>query len=205
LSAAAAEHYDRAYFDHWYRAEGFGSLARLRRKVAFAVGAAEYLLDRPVRSVLDVGCGEGAWQPALAALRPRVRYLGVDPSRYAVERYGRRRNLRAGAFGELGQVVPVDEGPFDLIVCIDVLGYVPAAQIAAGLRAVAARLGGVALIEVFTSVDDYEGDLARYRRRSPARYGRWFADAGLGRIGPTLFAGSQRAPALSSFESAVDR
>lgn len=43
------DRYGREYFERWYRAEGFGSPARLDRKVAYALGAAEYLLERPVR------------------------------------------------------------------------------------------------------------------------------------------------------------
>ncbi len=196
--------YDRAYFDHWYRDEGFGSPAEVRRKAAFAVSAAEYLLGRPLRSVLDVGCGEGPWQPVLAALRPRASYVGVDPSAYAVERYGARRHLRLGQFGRLDRVVATDEGPFDLIVCVDVLGYVADEDMACGLAAIAARLGGVALLEVFTDDDEFEGDVEHYRRRPPAQYERWFADAGLARVGPNLFVGTSLRPVLSTFESPLE-
>jgi len=192
--------YDRAYFDHWYRDQGFGSRAVLRRKVAYAVAAAEYLLARPLRSVLDVGCGEGPWQPVLADLRPRATYVGVDPSSYAVERFGARRHLRLGAFGELGRAVPAEEGPFDLIVCVDVLGYVDDADVAPGLAALAARLGGLALVEVFTAEDQFEGDVEHYRARPSARYERWFADARLARLGPNLFVGRALQPVLSTLE-----
>jgi SAM-dependent methyltransferase len=193
--------YDRAYFDHWYRDKGFGSPAMLRRKVAFAVAAAEYLMARPIRSVLDVGCGEGPWQPVLADLRPKAGYIGVDPSAYAVDRYGDRRHLRLGTFGELEQVVAIEEGPFDLIVCVDVLGYVDDEDLSGGLAAIAARLGGVALLEVFTTDDEFEGDVEHYRRRAPQQYSRWFRDAGLARVGPNLFCGAALRPILSTFES----
>ncbi len=193
--------YDRAYFDHWYRGEGFGSKAVLRRKVGFAVAAAEYLLARPIRSVLDVGCGEGPWQPVLAELRPRARYVGVDPSAYAVERFGSRRHLRLGAFAELDRVVPLDEGAFDLIVCVDVLGYVDDADVPIGLAAIAARLHGVALLEVFTEADDFEGDVEHYRRRPPEQYTGWFAEAGLERLGPSLFCGPSLRAVLATFEA----
>ena len=61
--------YDRAYFDRWYRHGGIGHAARLARKVALAVATAEYHLERPIRSVLDIGCGEGAWRAPLRSLR----------------------------------------------------------------------------------------------------------------------------------------
>ena len=51
--------YDRDYFDRWYRERPVLSRQRLARKVALAVATAEYHLERPIRSVLDVGCGEG--------------------------------------------------------------------------------------------------------------------------------------------------
>ena len=69
--------YDRAYFDRWYRNGEIGGNARLARKVALAVATAEYHLERPLRSVLDIGCGEGAWRAPLLKLRPKVQYLSL--------------------------------------------------------------------------------------------------------------------------------
>ena len=90
--------YDRAYFDRWYRNGGIGGAARLARKVALAVATAEYHLERPIRSVIDIGCGEGAWRAQLLKLRPRLDYIGFDSSDYAVGRYGRSRNLHFARF-----------------------------------------------------------------------------------------------------------
>ena len=159
------------------------------------------MLARPLRSVLDVGCGEGPWQPVLADLRPRVAYVGVDPSAYAVERFGTRRNLRLGSFGHLDRAVPVEEGTFDLIVCVDVLGYVDDADVAPGLAALAARLGGLALVEVFTAEDQFEGDVEHYRRPAARRA----TSAGSPRpawpgSGRTCSSGDALRPLLSTFE-----
>ncbi|MGE8249812.1 MAG: methyltransferase, partial [Stenotrophomonas bentonitica] len=57
--------YDAAYFQRWYQPDQTGGAARLARKVALAVASAEYYLERPIRSVLDIGCGEGAWRAPL--------------------------------------------------------------------------------------------------------------------------------------------
>ena len=150
--------YDRAYFDRWYRDSRRSPLRHddLLRRVHLAVSAAEYLLERPIRSVLDVGCGEGVWRAPLRRARPRVRYVGVDSSEYAVTRFGKRRNLRLGRFGELGRLGL--KGPFDLIVCSDVLHYLSLAEAQRGLRALTRMLGGLAFIELFTARDDTIGD-----------------------------------------------
>src|SRR5688572_33327838 len=100
------KHYDQNYFDTWYRQRGIGDSARLARKVAMAVATAEYHLERPLRTVLDIGCGEGVWRAPLLKLRPRVSYLGFDSSQYAIERYGPRRNLHYARFGDFEHLRP---------------------------------------------------------------------------------------------------
>jgi predicted TPR repeat methyltransferase len=192
--------YDQAYFDHWYRGEGFGSPARLERKVSYALAATEYLLERRVRTVLDVGCGEGPWFGALRRRRPSVRYLGVDPSDYAVRRYGRRRNLHLAGLGELDRVdALVGAQPFDLVVCTDVIAYVGDDEVQRGLASIAELVGGAAFIEVFTADDDFEGDMVGFRRRRPSTYRRWFTEAGLEHLGPSLFVRSAARGALPHF------
>jgi SAM-dependent methyltransferase len=194
------DRYDRAYFDHWYRARGFGSPALLERRVAYALGTAEYLLDRPVRSVLDVGCGEGAWSVALRRRRPRARYVGVDPSAYAVDRFGRRRGLRRGGLDDLDDL---DLGPsFDLVVCVGVLPFVSDAVAVRGIGAITRRLapGGVAFLEVFTGDDPLEGDLGGFIPRPEVTYRRWFRSHGLARVGPHLFVRASDTAGLAAFE-----
>jgi len=171
--------YDQAYFDRWYRdpRHAVGSAAALRRKAALAVAQAEYYLGRPLRNVLDVGCGEAPWRAALRALRPQVRYRGLDASTYVVARYGRSRDIGLARFGQLAQL-RFDER-FDLIVCSDVLHYLKPAEIRAGLDGLVDMLEGVAFLEVFTSRDGVEGDLEGFHARSPQWYLRTFAEAGL--------------------------
>jgi len=173
------KHYDRGYFDKWYRdpRHRVGGGATLRRKVAMVVGVAEYLLQRPLRSVLDVGCGEGRWRQVLRRLRPAAVYEGVDASEYVVRRYGRRRNLRLGAFGTLHTLdLP---GGYDLVVCSDVLHYVPGRDLGPGLRTLRALLAGVAFLETYTRHDAITGDLVGFHGRPAATYFRAFAEAGL--------------------------
>ena len=173
--------YDAAYFQRWYRDAGIGDRQRLSRKVALAVATAEYHLERPVRTVLDIGCGEGAWRAPLAKLRPRATYLGFDASAYAVQRYGRTRNVHFARFGDFEALRPCP--PADLLVCSDVLHYLGTRELDRGLAGLAALCGGVAFLETFTGRDRAEGDEDGFHQRSAAFYARRFAKLGFRKLG----------------------
>lgn len=196
----AGKVYDQRYFDRWYRDPRFAVVHRgvIGRRVQLAVSVAEYLLERPVRSVLDVGCGEGAWRELLLAARPKARYTGVDSSEYAVRRYGRSRNLKLGSLATLGRMKL--RGPYDLIVCSDVLHYVGTDEARAGLKTIARLLGGVAFLELFAGEDDTIGDSEDLKPRPAAAYRRLFREAGLTHVGMHCYVGRALAPNLISFE-----
>lgn len=187
-----SKRYDRRYFDHWYREgdAGVGRAALLQRKVALAVAMAENYLDRPLQSVLDVGCGEGVWRAPLLKLRPKLDYLGVDSSEYVVARYGMQRNLRLARFGQLGELR--FGPPVDLLVCADVLHYLPATELHRGLSGFAEICHGMAYVETFCRGDAVEGDEHDFIPRTAAFYRRAMATAGFtacgshGYLAPTL-------------------
>lgn len=195
--------YDQAYFDRWYRHPRHAVIHRgvLERRVRLAVAATEYLIERPLSSVLDVGCGEAPWRGIVKRLRPRARYAGVDSSEYAVRRFGKRRGVRLGTFGTLGKLGL--RGPFDLVVCSDVLHYVPDDELESGLRAVRRLLGGVAFLETFTAEDDVMGDDVAYQARSEARYRRLLQRAGLTPLGLHAWVGPAMARRLLRLERAA--
>jgi SAM-dependent methyltransferase len=192
--------YDQAYFERWYRdpADRVSTRASLERKVRMAVGVAEFLLGRPIRTVLDVGCGEAPWFPILRRLRPRLRYTGIDSSDYVLRRFGAERNIRRGSLGQLGRMRI--RGDVDLIVCADVLQYVDTREIERGLRAIRRLLGGVAYIEAFSTEDEMEGDRMGWRERSAAEYRRLFREAGLTQCGPYCFTDLDELYMLNAFE-----
>lgn len=194
------DRYDKAYFDKWYRdpAHRVSTPAMTRRKAALAVAMAEYYLQRPVRTVLDVGCGEGQWQPVLARLRPGIRYTGVDPSAYAVKRHGARRNLLCGSFGGL-DALPLAPA-YDLIVCSNVLYYVPADELALGVHAIAERLGGIAFLEAYSSDEGLTGDTSAMETRDADFYRRLFRDAGLVSCGSHCYVGEALAGCVTTLE-----
>ena len=176
-----SKQYDAAYFRRWYRGARATPRAELARKVAMAVAIAEFYLQRPIRSVLDVGCGEAAWRAPLMKLRPRLHYRGVDSSEYAVARYGRSRNLALAGFGQLEQLR--FGAPADLLVCSDVIHYVPTAELRRGLAGFAELCDGVAFLELYARGDDIRGDKEGFLSRPAASYRRWFREAGFAACG----------------------
>lgn len=193
--------YDRAYFDRWYRARGtrVNSHADVRRKVAVAVALAEYFLRRQIRTVLDVGCGEGAWLSHLQAFRPRIQYLGLDSSEYAVKRFGKERNIRLASFAEL----PLQKlGVYDLVVCSDVMHYIADAELRTGVRTLAEVTDGVAYFEVLTKEDEVVGDLDGFIRRPAAFYRHLFAKNRMTSAGPYLWLSPAFKDAVSELEAA---
>ncbi|HET7796379.1 MAG TPA: class I SAM-dependent methyltransferase [Nevskia sp.] len=196
--------YDRDYFDKWYRSARHAVNTRdeLQRKVALAVAATEYYLGRRIRNVLDVGCGEGVWRKPLQSVRPGVDYLGLDSSEYAVARYGRARNLRLATFGQLGELR--FDTAFDLIVCSDVLHYVPMPELKRGLRGIAEMLDGVAFLELFTAQDAPAGDKHGFMPRTPNWYRSAFAQAGLIACGTHCYVGPRLKGCVAALES-IDR
>ena len=184
------KHYDQAYFQRWYRDPALklgaiGGAARLARKVALAVATAEYHLERPIRSVLDIGCGEGAWRAPLLKLRPKLHYLGFDSSPYAIQRFGARRNLHLARFGDFQQLRPC--APADLLVCSDVLHYLPTRELDRGLPALAELCGGVAFLETFTRSDGIDGDTEGFHARPASFYRQRLEAIGLAPVGSHLW------------------
>jgi SAM-dependent methyltransferase len=192
--------YDRAYFDRWYRdpTDRVATTQSLRRKVHLAISVAEFLLGRPIRTVVDIGCGEAPWYPVLRMLRKDVRYIGVESSEYALASFGRARNIRRGSLADLATLrLPRS---VDLFVCADVLQYVESKEIERGLKAIHKMLAGVAYIESFTTDDAMEGDRDNWHDRSASEYRRLFRRAGLTQCGPYCYTNVDRLDGLNELE-----
>jgi SAM-dependent methyltransferase len=172
----------------------------LERQVRFVLFTAEWVLGRPVKTVLDVGCGEGNWRAVLRRLRPGIAYEGIDPSAYAVERFGKARNIRRGGIEDVESVARRDE--YDLVVCCGMLNYLDEQQLRSGIGQVASKTGGVAYLELFTSDDAFEGDTSWPDPRSTNWYRRLISKTGLHSIGLHCYIPAHRVELVASLERA---
>lgn len=173
--------YDKNYFERWYRGKFAQDNQVLVRKVALAVAITEHHLARPIRTVLDIGCGEAPWRKHLLKLRPKVHYQGVDSSEYVVQRYGKSRNIVLATFGQMQQlrIGP----PADLLICADVLHYVASSELKRGLQGFPELCAGVAYIDVYCKEDNIEGDLKGFIARTAKQYRTLFTQVGFVALG----------------------
>ena len=196
--------YDQAYFDNWYRGDDPPKGEdELRRSVALAIAVAESVLNHPIETVLDVGCGEGRWYPVLQEMRPGIRYIGLDPSDWAAEAFGETRNIRQVSFEELPQ--QVFEEPFDLLVCADVLHYLSKEEVLTGIGMLGDLVGGAALIEVFTEEDEVLGDREDFHLRPAVWYRRVFESAELVPVGLQMYVHREMAEQLEALDLVPSR
>ncbi len=192
--------YGRAYFDKWYRDPTYRvkSASELGRQVAFVVAAVEFILGRPVRSVLDVGCGEAQWRRVLQRHRPSLHYTGVDPSEYVVNRFGKQRNILSGSIQTL-DALPLRES-YDLVVCCGMLNYLSRSELTEGLAHIVRRITGMAYLELFTSEDQTEGDTEWPLPEDASFYRKIMIEAGLVAVGMQCYVPASAIHRVSSLE-----
>lgn len=193
--------YDRDYFDRWYRGPNrISNEGEVRRKVTMTVSVAEFFLRRPIRSVLDVGCGEAPWFEHLRALRPKVSYSGIEASEYAVATFGRERNIRRGTVGTLTALETSRR--YDLIVCADVLHYVNDRDVRHGVSAMSQLARGLVYLEMLTAEDDIIGDLNEFLRRPAKWYRQLCTRNGLTFVGPYCWLAPELHDTMAELEGA---
>lgn len=198
MSKVKPKVYDQDYFEHWYRGNFAQDNKALARKVALAVAITEHHLGRPIRSILDIGCGEAPWRKHLLKLRPSAQYQGVDSSEYVVQRYGKSRNIVLANFGQMQQlrIGP----PADLLICADVLHYVPSAELKRGLQGFPELCAGLAYIDVFCREDKIVGDFKGFIARNAKQYRTLFEQTGFTAIGSHCYLSPQCNSPISALE-----
>lgn len=112
MSRFNADFYQRFYIDPRTRVTTREEM-KLR---ANAVAALVQQLEIPVRRILDAGCGLGLMRRSLLRALPGASYTGIEVSEHLCRRLGWRQ-------ASLAEFSP--RGQFDLIICYDVLQYLP--------------------------------------------------------------------------------
>lgn len=138
--ADAAAVFDRTAFERLYAESddpyAFEQTERERRKFVATLAACG---EGPFSTGLEVGCSNGVFTEMLA---PRCRQLlAIDISAVAI----RRARTRLAPYGNVRcerRTLPdeLPEGPFDLVLCSDVLFYWPADAIVRGVSMIEDRL-----------------------------------------------------------------
>ena len=159
--------FDEAYYRRYYEDPRTRVAApeEIRALADFVCGYLKYI-DLPVRRVLDMGCGLGLWKPELERHFPRAKYTGVELSDHLCRRYGWKK----GSVDSFQS-----DRPFDLVICQDVVQYLPAANADAAINRLAAICRGALLFAVLTR-EDWEENCDQQLTDGTGflRRGRWY-------------------------------
>lgn len=144
-----------------------------------------------VGEILDVGCGAGAWLPALARVNSMV--IGVEPDRAVVEsarlRVSSTSNVRIQAMAAESLEFPPES--FDAVVCFTVLPYLDHVRALAEMARVLRTNGRLVLGTVGTGY--YARHAAAAIARGKARAIRYGVDPIIVTVARTI-AGEHVAP-----------
>jgi SAM-dependent methyltransferase len=135
-----ADFYQRYYVDPRTRVASRADAVKLGRFVC----AYTAYLGFTVRRVLDAGCGLGHLRQPVREMFPRARYQGLENSEYLCRRYGWIR-------GSIADYRP--QRPFDLVLCHDVLQYLPDREASRALVNLARICSGALYLSVLTQED----------------------------------------------------
>jgi trans-aconitate methyltransferase len=169
-----AEYY-RRYYEN--RSTAVVTPAQRRAEVRFVLSFCAHI-GVGIRRFADVGAGTGWWTREFARQYPRCREIETyDASADAARLYGHRKV----------SIEKLGGRPADLVVCRDVLRYIPGAAAKEAIERLAKKCRGVLYLHVVTredEVDEDASDMSGYFR--PARWylkrleARGFRNAGMG-------------------------
>lgn len=164
---APANNFSAAYFRKFYlnAATRVVTAAEMHSRAALIASVLRQCRI-PVRRILDAGCGIGLLREPFKKFLPRARYAGLEASEYLCGRFG-------WSFGSIVDFAA--RHPYDLVICYDVLQYLPDAEAA---RAIAnfRRLSRAAVYVSALTTEDWRENCDRSRtdRAVHLRPGAWY-------------------------------
>jgi SAM-dependent methyltransferase len=125
-----ATRYDESVLHTYYQRPGLWEPARYttgyeRDRMVAAVN----LIPTDAKSLLDVGCGNGAFLSLAEEMRPDILATGVEPSQPAIDKKWCSSSIVVGEITSL----PFPDRSFDVVCSMAVLEHVPSHRMAQGL------------------------------------------------------------------------
>ncbi|HEX4024843.1 MAG TPA: class I SAM-dependent methyltransferase [Steroidobacteraceae bacterium] len=159
--------FDRDYYQRFYfnPRTAVTSKAEMGARARLIASCVDYL-GLPVGKILDAGCGIGLLRAPLQRALRRARYVGLEYSEYLCRRYGWQQ-------GSIESYRSRER--FDLVICYDVLQYLPAAQARRAIANLARLCRGALYFGALTREDWRDNcDQRRTDRIAGLRSGRWY-------------------------------
>jgi len=178
-------HFDAAYYRRYYenRETAVVDADMKRNEVKFVIAFCNHI-GLKVRRFTDVGAGTGWWAEEFARLYRSCDVIETfDASEAACEVYGHKRVAIQDIAGPSS----------DLVVCRDVLRYVPDRFIDRAIKRLERKCRGVLYLHAITSNDDIDEDASDMEGhfRTTAFYRRRLKAAGFRDCGMGLFASAR--------------
>ena len=159
--------FDRAYYQRFYfnPRTAVTSRAEMSARARLIAGCLSYV-GLPVSRILDAGCGVGLLRAPLKRALRRADYVGLECSAYLCQRYG----WLPGSIETYRS-----RERFDLVICYDVLQYLPAIQARRAIANLARVCRGALYFGALTLEDWRENCDQRRTHRIPGlRRGAWY-------------------------------
>lgn len=170
LRAMARRSFDEAYYRRFYESAStrVASERDFRRLGRFVTSYVTHM-NQPVRNVLDLGCGIGAWQRIVKRRFPKATYTGVEISKYLCRKHG-------WVHSSIDEYR--DEQRYDLVICQGVLPYLDGRTAKKAIKNMARLCRGVLYLEAVTREDwDEKVDQTRTDDQIHLRRAAWYRAA----------------------------
>jgi 2-polyprenyl-3-methyl-5-hydroxy-6-metoxy-1,4-benzoquinol methylase len=159
--------FSAAYFRRFYlsAATRVVTAAEMHSRAALIASALRQC-QIPVRRILDAGCGIGLLRGPFKEFLPRARYVGLETSEYLCSRFN-------WTFGSIVDFAA--RKPYDLVICYDVLQYLPDEEAARAIVNLSLLSRGALYVSALTTEDWRENcDRSRTDRAVHLRAGAWY-------------------------------
>jgi 2-polyprenyl-3-methyl-5-hydroxy-6-metoxy-1,4-benzoquinol methylase len=83
------------------------------------IATTERLIPSEVKSLVDVGCGNGVFANYLLQVRPEINIMAVDRSESALKYVSTNKTI-----GDIADL-PLESNSYDCVTCLQVLEHIP--------------------------------------------------------------------------------